>query len=153
GGPTAMIVLGLFAEARQKDIAAAQREKKPWPKEWLADVNAADALLENHPFGDDSQGAAHGDFPVRLEAREQAEHVLDQGLLRFPDSFALHKRLRNRLLAERGGEGLIAWYEQKLAANSEPKDAPILEWYAGYACLVAAESAKRSRHDDVAVAD
>ncbi len=146
--PIAMIVLGLFAEARQRDISAAQREKRAWPPEWLADVNAAYSVLEKHPFGDDTQIAAHVDFLFRLEAREQGSRVLDSGLARFPESFALHKRVRTRELHDKGPVGLVAYYD---SLSREHPEWPSLSWYAGYAALVAAEFHKRSRADDAAL--
>src|SRR5262249_3276755 len=57
-----MIVLGLFAEARQAAVSKAIHDKTPWPGEWLTDVHAAYTVLARHPDGTDAQVAAHFDF-------------------------------------------------------------------------------------------
>src|SRR5262249_43099215 len=52
GGRTdanAVTVLALFAQARQRAIAKAYREKSAWPPQWLADIHAAYAVLAKHP--------------------------------------------------------------------------------------------------------
>ena len=143
-GWSAMAVLALFAEARQRAIAAAVREKKDWPAQWLADANDAYAVLERHPLGTDLHAAAHYDLLAQLGATGQAARVLDAALERFPDSWALHERLRRRVLEDKGLAGLEATYEQMLR-DKGPK--PNREWFAGYASLVTAEFEKRAGRD------
>ncbi len=147
--PTTAAVLALFAEARRKAIFRAVREKEKWPSQWLADVHAAHSVLARHPFGTDLQGAAHYDFLIWLGGFARAERVLDDGLARFPDSWALHERLRRRILAQQGVGGLEAAYAERLAAPDAPQN---LAWYAGYAALVAAEFHRRAGADDEALA-
>lgn len=139
---TSATVLALFAEHRQTAIAKAANAKAPWPPEWLTDVNAAYSVLAKHPFGTDRQVAAHYDFLKSLQALGEAGRVLDEGLVRFADSWVLHDRMRGRILAERGVDGLELVYGAMLA---EPNASPNLESYAGYATLVAAEFKRRSR--------
>jgi hypothetical protein len=134
-------VLALFAEARQQAIARAYRERKPWPPEWLADVHAAYAVLLAHPLGTDQHAADAHDFLRWLGAGPRADEALDRGLARFPESWRLHERLRARLLLDKGPDGLEAEYAARLA---KPDAAPALEWFAGYASLVAAEAHRRA---------
>lgn len=144
---TSATVLALFAEHRQSEIAKASREKVAWPPEWLTDVNAAYSVLARHPFGTDRQVAAHHDFLRSLQATDEAARVLDDGLSRFQDSWILHDRMRTRILAERGVDGLELVYDAMLR---EPNAAPNLESYAGYATLVAAEFKRRARKPEEA---
>lgn len=136
-------VLALFAQSRQQNISKAARAKKEWPPEWLTDVNAAYSVLAQHPFGTDQQIAMHYDFLKSLQARGEAERVLDDGIARFKDSWVLHDRMRTRILDERGVDGLELVYGAMLA---EPNASPNLEAYAGYASLVAAEFKRRAKN-------
>ena len=144
-----MAVLGVFAESRRESIAKALREDQPWPSEWLTDVHAAYSVLARHPHGDDQQVVAHHDFLRRLGAPGQAAQVLEDGLARFPDSWALHDRLRAHILAEKGVEQLEAAYDAMLRSEEA---SPHTEWFAGYASIVAAEYHRRSNRDVEAVA-
>jgi hypothetical protein len=139
-GWNAMLVIGLFADARKEAITQAVRAKTDWPPQWLADVHSAYALLARHPEGDDTQVAAHYDFLRWLRAGGQAGYVLDDGLRRFPTSHALHDRLRARLLEEKGFEGLEPAYETMLQAKDAAKG---LEFFAGYAAAITAEFLRR----------
>jgi tetratricopeptide (TPR) repeat protein len=157
-GWNAAAALGLFAEARWKAIAGAvkdQREWDAWSKafqgtgDWLTDVHSAYSVLARHPMGIDEHAAAHYDFLNILGAKAQASRILDTGLRRFPESWGLHYRLRGRILRDKGVEGLEEVYETML----REKDAsPTLEWYAGYASLVAAEFHRRRGRDGSALA-
>lgn len=147
-GWNAMVVLALFAEARWNAIRQAVLDKKPWPKEWFTDVNDAYTVLARHPNGSDSQAAMHYDIVKWLGAAGQAARVLDQALARFPDSWELHQRFRDRILEEKGVDGLEPAYESRLSAAAA---APQLEWYAGYASLVTAEFRRREGSPDEAV--
>jgi len=145
----AVQVLALFARARQRAIAKAYREKSPWPPEWLTDVDAAYSVLLRHPLGTDAHVAAHCDFLRWLGATPRAAQRLEEGLARFPDSWALHDRLRSQILAEKGVATLEPAYAERLAR----KDAsPNLEWFAGYASLVVAEPERRAGAPEKAVA-
>ncbi len=146
---SAIATLALFAEARQKAIAEAVREKKEWPGQWLTDVNAAYSVIARHPIGTDAHVAAHHDFLKSLGALGPASRVLDEGLARFPDSRPLHDRLRARILEEKGVEGLETAYEERLR---QPDAAKNLEWFAGYASLVAAEFHRRAGNGPEALA-
>ncbi len=148
-GWNAMAVLGIFAEARVHAIWQAMRQKKNWPGQWLTDVHAAYAVLARHPLGTDSQVVAHHDFLKRLGAQHQASRALEAGLVRFPDSWALHDRLRGRILAKKGAAGLEPAYEARLRKADAPKH---LEWFAGYAAIVAAEFHRRAGRKKKALA-
>ena len=143
-----MAVLQLFAEARQHGIAQAWREKKPWPPQWLADVHAAYTVLLKHPFGTDQHVANHYDF-LQFFGVGQAGTVLDAGLQRFPDSALLHQRLRSRILAEKGVDGLLSVYDDRLQQPDAPAN---LEWFAGYAAMVAAEFQRHAGKPQLALA-
>jgi hypothetical protein len=141
GERSAMAALALFAQSRQRAIARAVRAKETWPAEWLTDVHAAYSVLARHPLGTDAQVAAHQDFLRALGASAAADEALDAGLRRFPESWLLHDRLRGRILAEKGAAGLEPAYEAMLRAEGA---SPNLEWFAGYASMVAAEFHRRA---------
>jgi tetratricopeptide (TPR) repeat protein len=145
----AMAVLSLFAMARQDAIHDAWMAKERWPDEWLADVNATYAVLARHPLGVDHHVAAHHDFLRSLGARARAAEILEAGLVRFPESWVLHERLRGTSLEERGVEGLEAAYATRLAAGTPTGG---LEWFAGYASLVTAEYYRRAGNPAAALA-
>ncbi len=139
---SAIATLALFAEGRSRAITQAVREKREWPGEWLTDVNAAYSVLARHPSGTDAHVAAHVDCLRGLGAQGQAARALEAGLERFPDSWTLHERLRARVLEEKGVGGLEPTYAARLAGPDAPQN---LEWFAGYAALVAAEYHRRAR--------
>jgi tetratricopeptide (TPR) repeat protein len=149
GDRTALASLLVFAEARQKAIADAVRQKKDWPPQWLTDLNAAYSVLARHPLGSDAHVVAHYDFLLALGAKGQARAVLDAGLQRFPGSWQLHDRLRGRILAEQGVDGLEPGYEAMLQKPDAPAD---LEWFAAYTSMVAAEYRRRAGAFDPASA-
>jgi len=146
---SAIATIALFAQARQRDIIAAVRAKEDWPGEWLTDVSASYEVLARHPLGTDRHVAAHYDFLKWLGATARAGRVLDQGLKRFPESWALHDCLRSKILEEHGVAGLEPAYEAMLA---KPDASPNLEWFAGYTSIVAAEYYRRGRDLDNAAA-
>jgi tetratricopeptide (TPR) repeat protein len=146
---TAIAVLALFAEARQRAIAKAYHDKAKWPPEWLADIHAAYSVLVHHPLGTDANVASYYDFLRWLGATPRANDVLSEGLGRFPASAILHDRLRARVLWEKGPDGLEATYAAMLDKDGATRD---LEWFAGYASLVAAEHDRRSGEIEKALA-
>jgi hypothetical protein len=148
-GWNAMAVLTIFAESRWKAIQKAVREKKEWPPSWLTDVNAAYSVLRKHPLGTDAQVAWHYDFLTWLGAFHPSSRVLFEGVTRFPNSTALHERLRTRALRDRGPEGLEAVYDQLLKEKGAPA---ALERYAGSAAFVAAEFHRRGNAAEKAAA-
>jgi tetratricopeptide (TPR) repeat protein len=145
----AMATLELFAKMRCQAIARAVREKKDGPSRWLTDVNAACSVLARHPLGTDAQVAWHYDLLKWLGGGGQAALVLDGGLARFADSWALHERLRERILEEKGVEGLEVVYGDMLRQKGASAS---LEWFAGHASLVAAEFHRRAKDDAKALA-
>ncbi|GAB4148781.1 MAG: hypothetical protein Fur0037_17120 [Planctomycetota bacterium] len=145
----AMAVLQLFAESRQESIARAWRQKRDWPSSWLTDVHAAYSVLLEHPFGTDQHVANHYDF-LRFFRLGQASVVLEKGLARFPDSALLHARLRALVLADRGADDLRATYDRMIEKGDPTGN---LEWFAGYASMVAAEFRRRAGRPEDAVAD
>jgi tetratricopeptide (TPR) repeat protein len=145
----AMAVLGLFAEARQRQIRALLRERKEVPPALISDVHATYSILAHHPLGTEEQVLAHVDFLRRFRAVDRANEALDRGLAKYPDSTPLHARLRGRLLEEGGPALLIPTYERLLA---EP-DAPVnLPWFAAFAALIAAEFHVRGGEDELGAA-
>ena len=155
-----MIVLALFAEARWKQIADAAVAHQPWSPRLIADVSAAYAILERHPFGMEGHFAGHCDVLEWLGALGPARQVLNAGIARFPDSELLHQRLRQRLLADEGVAGLEREYAALLtAANGAAPTQPerserisALDWFSGHAAIVAAEFARREARWDDALA-
>ena len=145
----AMAALAIFAEGRKRAIYRAVRQSEDWPQEWLSDVHAAYSVLARHPLGREDHAVAHHDFLLRMQARGRAKRALDEGLVRFPESWALHDRLRANILATRGVRGLESTYEEMLQAENA---APNLSWYAGYTSIVAAEFHRRANDAADAVA-
>lgn len=146
-GWTAMACLSLFAEARRTAIRRAIRQREEWPQEWFSDVHAAYSALSHHPLVSEGEIVSHYDFLRRIGATGPAGKVLTDGLTRFPESWELHARLRGRVLWEQGVEGLAATYDKLLQS---PQRGPNLEWFAGYAALVAAEYHRRNNDPDAA---
>jgi len=144
-----MAVLAIFAQGRQESIRKALREKTDWPGQWLADVHAACSVLARHPHGTDTQIEAHYDFLDSLGADGQAEQILRAGLDRFPDSPALHQRLRRRILSRKGIAQLEEEYEDRLSRGEGGQS---LSWYAGFASAVVAEFHRRAGRDTEALA-
>jgi len=140
----AMATLGLFAEARQRQIRALTRARRIVPPEWITDVHTTYAILAQHPLGTEEQALAHVDFLRRFRAVERAHEALTRGLARFPDAPGLHARLRAEVLEEQGPAGLIPTYERMLAAPDAPRNLP---WFAGLAALMAAEAHVRAGDD------
>ncbi|MBU0755096.1 MAG: hypothetical protein KJ645_08130 [Planctomycetes bacterium] len=157
-GWKALAALELFAEARWRSIVTAVREKTDWATwseafegtgNWLTDVHAVYSVLDKHPLGTDTHVVAHYDFLNVLGAVGQASKVLDEGLVRYSDSWRLHDRLRGRILREKGIDGLESVYEAMLR---EEDASPDLAWFAGYASLVAAEFQRRLGREGEALA-
>jgi len=146
---TRVRVLTLFAQARQRAIGRAYREKTTWPPEWLADVNAAYALLAESPLATDETLLSFYDFLRWLGATPRANEVLAQALARFPASPLLHDRLRAKALWDEGPDGLEKTYAARLEEEGESAD---LVWFAGYASLVAAEHFRRAGRVEEALA-
>jgi tetratricopeptide (TPR) repeat protein len=140
--------LALFAESRQRAIFRALVRKTEWPASWLSDAHAAFELLALHPYGSDRDVIEHHDYLAALEAKGYAARTLDDSLERFEDSPLVHDRLRARLLDENtleGLGGLEATYEAMLR-DQDPAtvgEGSNLDWFAGYASLVAAEFHRR----------
>ena len=143
------LVLQIFAEARQKAISAAVVKKQRWPPQWMTDVHAAYSVLGKHPLGTDINVVSHYDFVKFLGGHAQAARILEDGLTRFPTAWILHDRLREKLLAERGVDGLEAAYVAMLGKLSVPGKG---EWFLGYTSIVAAEFLRRAGRDVDAVA-
>ncbi|RKY20714.1 MAG: hypothetical protein DRQ55_06790 [Planctomycetota bacterium] len=143
-----MAVLAIFAQQRQEAISAAVNAKQEWPAEWLADVHSACLLLARHPHGTEEQVVAHYDFLEWLGARAEAEDALEAGLARFPGSWALHARLRWKVMRDRGAEALERVYAERMARPGAP---PELGWFAGFASLVTAEFHRRWGDDAAAL--
>jgi tetratricopeptide (TPR) repeat protein len=141
--------LKLFARTHWRQIARAIRLNRPWDPEQLADVHAAFTALGQHPLCTDSELVLHYDILNWLGAPGEAVRVLDEALERFPESWDLHDRLRTRIFKERGKDGLEAVYEELLRREDASTN---LEWFAGYASLVAAEFYRRSGHPEQALA-
>lgn len=137
---TLLRVVALFASARQHAIRESYRERKPWPPEWLSDVNAAYALVSKNAFATDEQLVSFHDFLRWLGGAQRARAILDEALERFPASPLAHDRLRTRLLFESGPTGLETGYATRVARDPSNPD---LQWFAGYAALVAAEHRRR----------
>lgn len=137
----AVATLALFAQARQEAIYAKLRAKEKWPREWVADVDSAYAVLAAHPLGTDRHVAGRYDFLNWLGAKGRAGRALESGLERFPNSWVLHDRNRSRILDREGVKGLEPAYDRMLA---EPDASPDLPWFAGLTSIIAAEFHRRA---------
>jgi hypothetical protein len=156
-----MAVLKVFAEGRFRQIKKAVREKTDFPPEWLADVNAAYSVILNHPMGTDGEVLWHYDLLDWLGATTPAVDVLRRGVARFPESDALHARLREYVLRKQGPEALEALYRAMVADAGQGADgtnkgsgaSAALLVRAGIAATSAAETRRRvGRSDDAAAA-
>lgn len=145
-------LLRLFGDARRRAIRAAFRAGDPWPPEWLADVLAAHASRVQDPNVNVATFVESYDFLRWIGATLRAVALLDEGFQRFPDSPALHERLRGRLLWDGGPEGLERDYAARLAAQDQEQALEShLAWFAGYAALVAAEHHRRRAEHELAL--
>jgi tetratricopeptide (TPR) repeat protein len=144
-----MAVLTVFAESRWKAIKAMVKEKKAWPPEWIADLNATYTVLLRHPLATDSQMGWHYNFLTWLGAKDAAGRLLDESLARFPASADLHQRLRRRYLERRDLDGVEAAYEKLLAAPDAP---PAAARYAAEASTVVGDFHRRAQRRDKALA-
>jgi len=120
-----------------------------WPAEWLADLHAAYALLQRHPLGTDQQVVWHYEFLVWLGAEHRADRVLMEGLERFHESPALHKRLRERLVKRRGLDALETAYAKMREKDGEQ---PAIEWFSGLAEIDAAKVRRNTQKLEEAIA-
>lgn len=146
---TALRVVSLFAAQRQEAIREAYRARTQWPSEWLADVNAAGALLAKNRYATPAQLLAFHDFLRWLGGTPRANALLEDILARFPASPEAHDRLRGKLLADGGPAALESDYAARLAKTDAPRQ---MSWFAGYASLVAAEHHRREGRPDEALA-
>lgn len=150
---TSMAVLKVFAEGRFRQIQRSVRAKTDFPPEWLADVNAAYAVLLRHPMAGEDEVLWHYDLLDWLGATAPAIDVLRRGVDRFPDSAALHARMRTYVTRKQGPEALEALYRAMLdektpAGGAAP--APLL-LHAGEASSEAADVRRRAgRTEDAA---
>lgn len=143
----AMAVLDLYAKNKRKAIEDAMAAKRSWPPLWLSELHNAYSILAQHPLGTGDQALAHYDFLTKVGAAGRATSALQNAIRRFPDHYLLHDRLRARVFHDRGIAGLERVYERMLAADDA---APILNWYAGLASIVCAESYRRGNQPKLA---
>ena len=137
-----MAIATVFAEGRYKAIKAAVQAKERFPAMWIADLNAAYAILRAHPLGTDTQLAWHVDLLDWIGADRRVDAALEAGLERFPRSSELHRRLRERALKHRGAAGLQAAYASVLASAEDPDP---VRWFAALANVAAAEQYRREQ--------
>jgi hypothetical protein len=133
--------LWLAARGIRGRIAKALATHGDFDAIWVTNAHGLSLVLEAHPLARPEWLAEDVDSLVSLDAPEVARETLDRALARFPDSAALHERLRARLLEDHGLAALEQDYERRVAAA--PGSAP-LQWFAGYATIVAAEYEKRA---------
>ncbi len=136
-----MAVLDIYAKNKRTAIEAAMKAKRDWPPLWLSELHNAYSILAQHPLGTGDQALAHYDFLTKVGAAGRATQALNAAIRRFPDHYLLHDRLRARVFHDRGIASLERVYERLLA---EDNAAPILNWYAGLASIVCAESYRRA---------
>ncbi|MCH2102036.1 MAG: hypothetical protein MK209_08960 [Planctomycetes bacterium] len=144
-----MAVLDIFADGRRRSISDAVRNKKDWPAKWMSDLHATYSVLAQHPLGNVVQVMTHYDFLVALGADRQAGRILQTALMRYPMSWDLHQRFRDRTLKLRGVRAIEPAYDNWLAREDAPSN---LRWYAGYASIVAAETWRQSNQPAEALA-
>ena len=142
-----MAVLDLYAKSKQKAIESAISSKRDWPPLWLSELHNTYTILADHPLGTGDQALSHYDFLTKVGAAGRATQALQKAIRRFPDHYKLHDRLRARVFHDRGIAGLERVYERLLA---EENAAPILNWYAGLASIVSAESYRRANQPKMA---
>ena len=148
-GWASMAVVTVFAEGRFKGIKAAVKSNQPWPPSWLSDLHDAYTLLLRHPLGTDRQVVWHYDFLDWMGIRHRASSVLRRGLRRFPESSALHKLYRERLLKWRGARTLEDAYGRFVKNQPEPAR---VSGFAGFASVMAAEQHRKMSNLEMAIA-
>ncbi len=135
-------IVTVYAESRWKAIKKKVKANEPWQPQWLTDLHAAYAVLQQHPLGTDDQVVWHYEFLTWLGAHRKAGAVLRTGLGRFKTSVALHERLRARLLRRVGPAGLEAAYVKM--RKDRPADTDALLPSAAAASVEAAQQYRRA---------
>lgn len=141
-------VLGILGSLRVRSIYAAENAGVEWPEADLADAIAAYDVLAAHPYGNVTHVTAQADLLATLNLSVREASVLRRAFERFASSPDLHARYRAFLERTRGVTGFTEAYDELRASSQDPGT---IDWFAGYAELIVAESHMRNR--DLASAD
>ncbi|MEM9800995.1 MAG: hypothetical protein AAGA20_11765 [Planctomycetota bacterium] len=138
-------VLRQFVDARRSAIRRAYRGTGEWPPQWLADIGAAYEPLRASGQVTEIDLVRQQDFLRWVGASARADELLEWGLARFPDSGALHERLRSWLLWKGGPAALEDDYRSRMTTELAGLAGPQTQiaWFSAYASLVAAEQYRR----------
>lgn len=141
--------LALFAQRRVQAIYAAMADNAEVPATWIADANAAYAVLLDHPAATESALRAYLDWLNQIGGWGIEADAAPRAVAKFPESAALHERWRSQLLRDDGARALEAAYD---AGAPDGADAATWEWFRGLAKLVAAERHVEDRRPGDALA-
>lgn len=137
GTPLGARALELLADLNTRTLYAALGTDEAWDPAVYADLEAAYAVLLDHPFGTADHAAKRFEVADALGVRGlRAE--LERSLERFPSESRLHTRLRAQVLRDEGGAALARAYD---AITVPASAAAEFAWFRGLAALVAAERA------------
>ncbi len=149
GDRRAVELLAVLAESRVLATYQAMRENRAFEPAWIAEANAAYAILAAHPLGTPEHAAEHVKFLDRMSLPREKNAVLERSLRRFPAARALHDLLIDDVVFRAGADALEKTYERMRVGVD---DVATFDWYFGYATLIAAEVRKRIGDDDGAAA-
>lgn len=136
--------LTIFAKALNTKIASLVNANKEWSPELLTDAHSVYSAAQAHPLATAAVFAEHVDLLFWLDAADEGNVILQEGLALFPDAPALHERLRARVLEDGGVEALERTYADII--KKSPMSAPA-HWFSAYASVIAAEYYKKAAND------
>lgn len=133
--------------AAQAFYAAIQQDPATTAPETVAAAALPFRVLAGHPAATADDVRAAAQFFAFAGARQLAQQLLWQGIVRMPWSRELHEDYRLRILADRGPEALRQRYGTYVGQAGDEATA---RWFAGYAAIVAAETLARDKRDEAA---
>ncbi|MFQ5506499.1 MAG: hypothetical protein ACE5F1_17150 [Planctomycetota bacterium] len=149
GSPMAAAILGIHARAQAAKVYEKLPDGADYPPEAITEAHSAYRVLAQHPYGSLEHALGHVALLDHLGTQLVLRQTLEAALRRYPGSEALHQRYRKVVLRQDGAEGLEAAYRNLPAAAPMR---PTLDWYAGYAFLIAAETHQRYTRGSEALA-
>ncbi|MEE2888444.1 MAG: hypothetical protein VX951_13520 [Planctomycetota bacterium] len=136
-------ILEIYARCQMR-IVQSPNLAAEYPAAALTEAHRAWQALAAHPLCVETQHKAHHDLLLYVGARRIAGQTLRQAIKRLPTASLLHEAFREQVLWEGGWPGLSAAYRtipRSQASNSA------IEWFQGYASLLAAEGYVRHAVD------
>ncbi|MHC4512549.1 MAG: hypothetical protein ACYS5W_02510 [Planctomycetota bacterium] len=142
GSPLAAKVLDLFAKSTKNRTDELKNNKSPIWGALAGQTHAAYEVLTAHPACTEQQFLDYLDWLRVVGAYGFQAEVLERALARFPISGRLHQYRRYQQLRDWGAESLERIYAQM---KPTPEHTAAIQWYSGFASLVAAERHVQNR--------